>query len=152
MKQEIESFDSFYINKILIQNKSPKVIIWFIFMSLFSCVIILLISLYKYPKYDTYQGFVNKEGENFVIETFIQIDSVNLHNIKNFIYKNRNIDIDKVEYSHDTIESDDIEYLQVKFYTSHTFLENSYIQFKVFKEDTTLLKELIFRIRKDLNL
>lgn len=152
MKQEMDSFDNFYMNKILIENKTQKVIVWFIFTLLFSSLLLLLASLYKYPKYDTYQGFVNKEGENFVVETFIQNSSINIHNIDKIIYKNKNINIDLVEYSDETVYEDDIEYLQVKFHTSHSFMENSYIQFKVFKEETTLLKELIFRIRKDLNL
>lgn len=152
MRQEIDDFDKFYMYKILIDNKSPRVIIWYIVFLFLSIILFLIVSSYKFPKYTSYQGFIEKEGENFVVETFIENNNVDFYNIDSIIYNNKEIKINEVIYSDEMIYKDSKEYLQIKLITDDNLKENSYIQFKIFKKYTTLLKELKNRIRKDLNL
>ena len=145
MKPEIDLFDEFYMNEIIINRKVPKNTLIYIIILILSICLLFTVSLFKYPKYMTYQGYVEERGDLIVIKTYVKSDENVFRDIKYLIYNNEKIKIEDINYGQDSNE-----YKEINIKIGRKVRDKTYIQFKLFKENTTLLKELYNRIRKDL--
>lgn len=150
MKPEIDLFDEFYMNEIIINRKVPKNTLIYIIILILSICLLFTVSLFKYPKYVTYQGYVEERGDSIVIKTYVKNDENVFRDIKYLIYNNEKIKIEDINYGQDIIYENSNEYKEVNIKIGIKVRDKTYIQFKLFKENTTLLKELYNRIRKDL--
>ena len=150
MKPEIDLFDEFYMNKIILSRKVPKNTLIYIVILILSICLLFIVSLFKYPKYDTYQGYVEERGDFIVLKTYVQNDENVFYNIKYLIYNNEKIKIEEINYGQDIIYKNNNKYKEINIKIRRKLNDKTYIQFKLFKENTTLLKELENRIRKDL--
>lgn len=150
MKPEIDLFDEFYMNEIIINRKVPKNTLIYIIILILSICLLFIVSLFKYPKYVIYQGYVEERGDSIVIKTYVKNDENVFHDIKYLIYNNEKIKIEGINYGQDIIYENSNKYKEVNIKIERKVRDKTYIQFKLFKENTTLLKELYNRIRKDL--
>ena len=91
MKPEIDLFDEFYMNEIIINRKVPKNTLIYIIILILSICLLFTVSLFKYPKYMTYQGYVEERGDLIVIKTYVKSDENVFRDIKYLIYAKNKI-------------------------------------------------------------
>lgn len=132
-------------------TSSPKIInYWIIFLIIFMLIVYILFSFVTYQTYNTYQGIVTKEGDRYVVSSFIKNSEESLYSDCKIIYKEKEFGISNYTKNGEYYYNDE-KYIEIKFYIENIndIFINSNIIYKIKTEKTTLKKQIIERIRKE---
>ena len=148
----MDSIDVFYNSEIILKRKTLKIKYYTIFMFLFIGILLLFIVFFKYTPYINLKAILKVENDSYYLKTFIQEENFNyinqsflIINDKSYKYKIKNINegyiLDEKYNKYYDVE------LEVKL-NSSLIINNNIIDINLKKNKTTILNQIIKKIKK----
>lgn len=147
---DINIFDN---SKIMFERKSPFLIVsWITILIIFTIIFLIMSIFYEFNRYKSYYGKINKEGDKYYVQLFLEESAI-------YSFQNDTVLINKkiVSYKIESI-SDEYYDIGLKHLTKEMIFQitdnyndlsgNSIIEVVIESPKTTVLKQIIKRIKK----
>ena len=149
----MNNIDIFYNSEIILRRKSFKIKYYIISMISLLIGLLLFISLFKYNPYINLNAIIIKDNNSYYLKTLVELEQINNINQENLIindkkykYKVKNI---SENYILDEKYNKYYEVLLESNIDSKLVIGNNIIKVSIEMPKTTLLKQIIKRIKKE---
>ena len=145
----IDIFNNF--SYILNNKKSKIIIVWIIFLFIILILFLIIGFKYKYNKYDTYLGHVEKIDENYFVVLYVLKEKINSINSSRLLIDKEEYNFEIKQISNDYYNLNNNLYLQIVLnleMKEEWLIENNIINLVFENEATTIFEE----IKKGFNL
>lgn len=148
----MNNIDIFYNSEIILRKKSFKIKYYMISMFILIGALFIFITFFEYTSYINLKAIVKKDNDGYYLKTLIQEQNFNdinknylIINDKKYKYKIKNISEGYI------LDENYNKYYEVLLETkinSNLIIDNNIVDINIEKNKTTILKQIIEKIKK----
>lgn len=141
-------------NAVLNQKNHLIIKLWTITIFLFLFIMLLVCIFYKYKIYDKYQGFIIQKTSGYYLNLYLTDEQINDFNFQQIYIDNNRIDKQIIDISDDYILNNNGSFrlltldLNQSGISSKYLINNNVVTIRVYKRNTTIMKEIINEVLK----
>ena len=137
-------------NEYMIRKEPKKIYLFSNLLIIITICLIFIGTILKYNKYDTYLATILSDGNNNYLNIVMLESEVKKLKDCELIIEKQNYDFKIIEITKNEIDNNYNIVLDVKF-NDEAIKENKYFVIKLKHKETTIFKEIVKRIREELN-